>query len=101
MDYKTIMDDPFLAGIVITLVATVGSGLALIWKALTKAIVRALDKLAPEHTGSEIELVRKVREHEGGGTMDSIMLAIAPGSAISRQLKARHSGKPPAPEIAE
>lgn len=76
MDYKAIMDDPVLAGIAMAILATVGSGLALIWKALTKCIVRALDKLAPEHTGTEVELVAKVRKHEGRGKVEALMLTM-------------------------
>ncbi len=95
MDYKSIMEDPFLAAIAVAVIGTVGSGLALIWSSLTKAIVRALDKLAPDHIGTDTELVAKVRKHQGNGKVESLMLTMAPDSAIKTQVEARKSMRPP------
>ena len=53
MDYKAIMDDPFLAAIVVGVTGAVGVGLMAIWKALTALIVRALNQVAPDHVGDE------------------------------------------------
>ncbi len=93
--YKTIMADPFLQGLVLAVLGGLGAGLAVIWKALTRAIVRALDQVAPNHRGDDRALVAKVRQHEGSGKVESLMLTMAPGMAIEREVRKRASQVPP------
>lgn len=93
--YKNIMADPFLQGLALAVLGALGVGLAAIWKALTAAIVRALNQLAPGHTGDDRALVAKVRRHEGRGKVESLMLTMAPGMAIEREVRKRASQVPP------
>lgn len=92
------MDDPVLAGIVLAVLGVAGEGLRRVWTALVAAIVRALDQLAPDHTGDDAELVVKVRQHGGRGRVDSLMTTMAPGSLIQRELARRKTTVPPPPE---
>lgn len=89
--YNDIMADPFLQGLVVAIVGSVGAGVALIWRAATRAIVRALDQVANDDD-DEVETVRKVRQH------NSLMRTI-PATFIADQAKLRHSTRPPGGEV--
>jgi hypothetical protein len=86
MDYKTIMDDPILASMVVAVLGAVGLGLKKVWDALVEAVVRALDQVAPDHTGNEQELVAKVRQFSGHGKVASLMTTVAPESTIKKKI---------------
>lgn len=90
MDWQSFMDNPT----VIIVLAAVGTGLGLIWKALVAAVVRALNQLAPDHIGDDRALVAKVRRHGGRGRVDALMTTMAPGSLIEHQMKMRVSIPP-------
>lgn len=84
--YKTIMADPFLQGMALAVVTAVGGGLALIWRAATRAIVRSLNQVANDEDDDQ-ETVRKVRQH------NSLMRTV-PATVIISQAKLRNSKAP-------
>lgn len=93
--WKSLMEDPVAAGIVLAVLGAFGAGLAVIWKALTRAIVRALNQVAPSHVGDDLALMTKVRRHEGRDRVDSLMTTMAPGFVIKRQMTIRQDSIPP------
>ena len=87
--FNTIMENPYLAAVALA----IGVGLAAIWKALTAAIVRALNRVATGHNGSDDELGDKVRHYDDQSTVrgkvESAIISRVPGAVIQRQV-AKH-----------
>ena len=68
--YKVVMADPFLQGLVLAVLGTLGAGLAVIWKARTRAIVRFLDQVGVDDD-EQAKLRRSMRPPDGGSPLSA------------------------------
>ena len=84
--FKMVMNDPYMMPVAVA----ISVGLAAIWKAITAAIVRALNRVATDHDGDDDELVTKIRDYDDQSTVrsrvESSVLSRMPGAVIQRQV---------------
>ncbi len=84
--FNAIKDEPMLLAAAVGALTVVGSGLRVLFNALVALAVRALDQVAPDHSGDRESLLTKVRDLDDQSTprrkIESLMLSRMPGTII-------------------